>query len=91
MQRIHNEQVREQKLRQYICVNSHELRDLEKKLNYAYTNKERSLQLEEKRLTEEYAKVALANEVARKIIYCSNERPSTKVGRGRASKRIAHY
>ncbi|KAI8914432.1 tumor suppressor, Mitostatin-domain-containing protein [Gorgonomyces haynaldii] len=57
MQRIHNEQIREQKMRQYIHENSVELRELEKKLNYAYTNKERALQLKEKSLSQEAEKL----------------------------------
>ncbi|KAI8925681.1 tumor suppressor, Mitostatin-domain-containing protein [Entophlyctis helioformis] len=57
MERIHHEQVMEQKLRQSIRENSSELRELEKKLNYAYMNKERSLQLQEKSLLQKHAKV----------------------------------
>ncbi|KAJ3275578.1 mannosyl-oligosaccharide alpha-1,2-mannosidase [Terramyces sp. JEL0728] len=50
MELYHQNQVNEQKLRQSIRENSSELRELEKKLNYAYMNKERSLQLKEKEL-----------------------------------------
>lgn len=50
MERLQCEQIREQKIRQKIKEGSSELRDLEQKLNCAYMNKERSLQLEEKRL-----------------------------------------
>jgi uncharacterized protein YecT (DUF1311 family) len=57
MERFHHEQVKEQKLRQLIRENSVELRELEKKLNYAYMNKERHLQLKEKQLLLEKAKV----------------------------------
>ncbi|KAJ2999521.1 mannosyl-oligosaccharide alpha-1,2-mannosidase [Globomyces sp. JEL0801] len=56
MQLYHQSQVRDQKLRQSIRENSIELRDLEKKLNHAYMNKERSLQLKEKELLMEKAK-----------------------------------
>jgi hypothetical protein len=57
MEKLHHEQVKEQKLRQLIRENSVELRELEKKLNYAYMNKERHLQLKEKQLLSEKAKV----------------------------------
>ncbi|KAJ3194601.1 mannosyl-oligosaccharide alpha-1,2-mannosidase [Entophlyctis luteolus] len=50
MARIHDDKLREEKLRQSIRKNSVELRDLEKKLNYAYMNKERALQIQEKQL-----------------------------------------
>ncbi len=50
--------MREQKLRQSIRENSTELRELEKKLNLAYMNKERALQLQEKALIQEYDKVS---------------------------------
>ncbi|KAJ3256196.1 mannosyl-oligosaccharide alpha-1,2-mannosidase [Boothiomyces macroporosus] len=50
MELYHQEQVKEQKLRQSIRENSSELRELEKKLNHAYMNKERSLQMKEKEL-----------------------------------------
>nr|KAJ3420778.1 mannosyl-oligosaccharide alpha-1,2-mannosidase [Polyrhizophydium stewartii] len=56
MERIHHEQVREQKQRQSIRENSVELRELEKKLNYAYMNKERAMQLKEKQLISQQAK-----------------------------------
>eukprot|EP00842_Homolaphlyctis_polyrhiza_P001011 jgi/Hompol1/1910/HPOL_000225-RA len=64
MERIHHEQVIEQKLRQSIRENSIELRELEKKLNYAYMNKERALQLQEKRLIDEQSKVKEAQMIA---------------------------
>ncbi|KAJ3337788.1 mannosyl-oligosaccharide alpha-1,2-mannosidase, partial [Kappamyces sp. JEL0680] len=50
MQAYHQQQLKEQKLRQSIKETSVELRELEQKLNYAYMNKERSLQLQEKKL-----------------------------------------
>ncbi|KAJ3321333.1 mannosyl-oligosaccharide alpha-1,2-mannosidase [Boothiomyces sp. JEL0866] len=50
MELYHQSQVNEQKLRQSIRENSSELRELEKKLNYAYMNKERCLQMKEKGL-----------------------------------------
>jgi hypothetical protein len=59
MERHHQEQLKEQKVRQLIRENSVELRELEKKLNYAYMNKERSLQLKEKDLLREKAKVKI--------------------------------
>jgi hypothetical protein len=55
MQMFHQQQVKEQKLRQAIRETSVELRELEQKLNYAYMNKERSLQLQEKKLLAEKA------------------------------------
>ncbi|KAJ1556624.1 mannosyl-oligosaccharide alpha-1,2-mannosidase [Nowakowskiella sp. JEL0078] len=42
------EELREEKVRQSIRENSEELRDLEKKLDSAYMNKERALQIKEK-------------------------------------------
>ncbi|KAJ8323485.1 hypothetical protein QVD99_006967 [Batrachochytrium dendrobatidis] len=57
MGRIQHERVKEQKLRQSIRENSVELRELEKKLNYAYMNKERSLQLQEKQLISKQSKI----------------------------------
>ncbi|KAI8910624.1 meiosis-specific nuclear structural protein-like protein 1 [Powellomyces hirtus] len=58
------ERLREEKLRQSIRENSTELRDLEKKLNYAYMNKERSLQMQEKALQVEVAKAKEAELIA---------------------------
>jgi hypothetical protein len=60
MQKDHNERLAEQKLRQSICENSHEIRELETKLNYAYTNKERAIQLQEKKLKAQEDKLLLA-------------------------------
>ena len=57
MQMYHQQQIKEQKLRQSIKESSAELRELEQKLNYAYMNKERSLQLQEKSLLAEKAAV----------------------------------
>ncbi|KAH6581877.1 hypothetical protein BASA61_008765 [Batrachochytrium salamandrivorans] len=57
MERIQHEQVREQKMRQSIRESSIELRELEKKLNHAYMNKERTLQLKEKELLSKQAKI----------------------------------
>ncbi len=57
MQAYHQNQIKEQKLRQSIRESSAELRELEQKLNYAYMNKERSLQLKEKKLMAEKAQV----------------------------------
>lgn len=45
------------KIRQSIHENSPELRELEKKLNAAYTNKERQIQLDEQRLSKEIVKL----------------------------------
>ncbi|KAJ3234446.1 mannosyl-oligosaccharide alpha-1,2-mannosidase [Chytriomyces hyalinus] len=50
IERRRSEQIREDKLRQTIRKNSIELRNLETKLNYAYMNKERALQIQEKQL-----------------------------------------
>jgi hypothetical protein len=50
-------QIREEKLRQSIRENSVELRELEKKLNYAYMNKERSVQIQERQLQNQKDKV----------------------------------
>ena len=50
MNAIYQDQLREQKMRQAIKEGSSELRELEQKLNNAYMNKERSLQLQEKKL-----------------------------------------
>jgi hypothetical protein len=50
IERRRNEQIREEKLRQSIRENSVEIRELEKKLNNAYMNKERALQIQEKQL-----------------------------------------
>lgn len=50
MELLHKQQLREQKIRQSIHETSPELRELEKKLNAAYTNKERAIQLVEKKL-----------------------------------------
>ncbi len=50
-------QLRDEKLRQSIRANSTELRDLEQKLNYAYMNKERSLQVKAKELLVKQEKV----------------------------------
>jgi Trichohyalin-plectin-homology domain len=61
MQNVHNQQLREQKLRQSIHENSPEIRELEKKLNHAYTNKERSIQLKEKKLATQAEKVGKLN------------------------------
>lgn len=57
MQAFHQKQIKEQKLRQSIKESSAELRELEQKLNYAYMNKERALQLQEKALLAEKAAV----------------------------------
>jgi predicted protein tyrosine phosphatase len=62
MEKIHHQQKLEQKLRQSIRENSVELRELENKLNYAYMNKERSLQLEEKKLLLQHKKVWFPND-----------------------------
>lgn len=56
-ERIELERTREEKLRQSIRENSSELRELEKKLNYAYMNKERALQIQEKVFTKQLDKV----------------------------------
>lgn len=61
MQMYHQQQIKEQKLRQSIKESSAELRELEQKLNYAYMNKERSLQLQEKSLL---AEKAVAEDIA---------------------------
>ena len=45
-------------MRQSIRENSTELRELEKKLNYAYMNKERALQREQKKLSLREEKVS---------------------------------
>jgi oligoendopeptidase F len=50
LEAVKTERFREEKLRQSIRENSSELRDLEQKLNYAYMNKERALQLKEREL-----------------------------------------
>ncbi|KAI9363412.1 tumor suppressor, Mitostatin-domain-containing protein [Zopfochytrium polystomum] len=50
IQRRREEQIREEKLRQSIRENSEELRELEKKLNYAYMNKERAIQIQQRHL-----------------------------------------
>ncbi|KAJ3169454.1 mannosyl-oligosaccharide alpha-1,2-mannosidase [Geranomyces variabilis] len=63
-ERRETEKLREEKLRQAIRENSSELRDLEKKLNYAYMNKERSLQMQEKALQDEVAKAREAELIA---------------------------
>lgn len=57
IQRIQTERLRNEKLRQSIRENSVELRDLEQKLNYAYMNKERALQITEKQLLLKQEKV----------------------------------
>ena len=57
IQRIQTEKLRNEKLRQSIRENSVELRDLEQKLNYAYMNKERALQIQEKQLLLQQEKV----------------------------------
>lgn len=48
--------LREEKMRQAIRENSYELRDLEQKINCAYMNKERSLQIKEKELMKQQKK-----------------------------------
>lgn len=58
MQKIHNEQIAEQKFRQSIHESSPEIRELEKKLGYAYTNKQRAIQLQEKKLVLQEEKVS---------------------------------
>ena len=50
LEAVKTQRFREEKLRQSIRENSSELRDLEQKLNYAYMNKERALQLKEREL-----------------------------------------
>ncbi|KAJ3292805.1 mannosyl-oligosaccharide alpha-1,2-mannosidase [Rhizoclosmatium sp. JEL0117] len=65
-----NDEIREEKLRQSIRKNSVELRDLEKKLNYAYMNKERALQIQEKQLhlqKEQLAEADAIREMNRKL------------------------
>lgn len=57
IQRIQTDRLRKEKLRQSIRENSVELRDLEQKLNYAYMNKERALQITEKQLLLKQEKV----------------------------------
>jgi len=57
IQRIQTDRLRNEKLRQSIRENSVELRDLEQKLNYAYMNKERALQITEKQLLLKQEKV----------------------------------
>ena len=59
IQRIQTERLRKEKLRQSIRENSVELRDLEQKLNYAYMNKERALQITEKQLLLKQEKVII--------------------------------
>jgi hypothetical protein len=58
MQVAYQDQLREQKMRQAIREESVELRELEQKLNCAYMNKERSLQLQEKKLMQKLAVVS---------------------------------
>lgn len=60
MQKEHDLRIREQKYRQSIHENSPEIRELEKKLNYAYTNKERAIQIQEKNLRIEQEKLLSA-------------------------------
>ncbi|KAJ3329704.1 hypothetical protein HDU76_007345 [Blyttiomyces sp. JEL0837] len=64
IERRQNEQAREENLRRSIRENSVELRELEKKLNYAYMNKERALQIQEKRLTLQKEKSAEAERIS---------------------------
>ena len=59
LQQVKTEKFRDEKLRQSIRENSMELRDLEQKLNYAYMNKERALQIHEKQLLLQQEKVGL--------------------------------
>ena len=59
IQKIQTERLRNEKLRQSIRENSIELRDLEQKLNYAYMNKERALQITEKQLLLKQEKVII--------------------------------
>ncbi|KAJ3029295.1 mannosyl-oligosaccharide alpha-1,2-mannosidase [Rhizophlyctis rosea] len=58
VEQIRQQQLREEKMRQSIRENSTELRELEKKLNYAYMNKERALQREQKKLKAQEDKAA---------------------------------
>ncbi|KAJ3281715.1 hypothetical protein HK104_011316 [Borealophlyctis nickersoniae] len=64
VERIRHEQLREEKLRQSIRENSVELRELEKKLNYAYMNKERALQKQQKEVQVEQDKAKEAELIA---------------------------
>ncbi|KAJ3019748.1 mannosyl-oligosaccharide alpha-1,2-mannosidase [Thoreauomyces humboldtii] len=63
-ERKETERLREEKQRQSIHENSSELRELEKKLNYAYMNKERSLQVQEKVLQDQVARAREAELIA---------------------------
>ncbi|KAJ3051021.1 mannosyl-oligosaccharide alpha-1,2-mannosidase [Rhizophlyctis rosea] len=56
VEQIRLAQLRDEKMRQSIRESSTELRELEKKLNYAYMNKERALQKEQKKLVAEEEK-----------------------------------
>ena len=58
-QKQHNA-LREEKIRQSIRENSLELRELEQRLNHAYTNKERTSQIQERLLREQREKVRTA-------------------------------
>ena len=60
IERRRHEQIREEKMRQSIRENSVELRELEKKLNNAYMNKERALQIQEKQYIIQKEKVILS-------------------------------
>ncbi|KAJ3338983.1 mannosyl-oligosaccharide alpha-1,2-mannosidase [Gonapodya sp. JEL0774] len=55
-ERIRLDQLRREKQRQSIRETCVELRELEQKLNYAYMNKERAVQIKEKKLAEERVK-----------------------------------
>ena len=57
LEAIKHDHLKQEKMRQSIRENSSELRELEKKLNYAYMNKERALQLQEKALLAQKNKV----------------------------------
>ncbi|KAI8817754.1 tumor suppressor, Mitostatin-domain-containing protein [Fimicolochytrium jonesii] len=63
-ERLETQRIRDEKLRQAIRENSVELRELEKKLNYAYMNKERSLQVQEKALQDQISKAREAELIA---------------------------
>ncbi|KAI7813914.1 meiosis-specific nuclear structural protein 1 [Triplophysa rosa] len=66
MARIHDEKLRDEKMRQYIKENSSELRELELKLKSAYLNRERAAQVAEKQAMR-YEATRQEAAIARKI------------------------
>ncbi|XP_072471897.1 meiosis-specific nuclear structural protein 1 [Notamacropus eugenii] len=62
--KLKDESLKDEKMRQQIRENSHELRDLEKKLKAAYMNKERAAQIAEKEAIN-YERMKRDSEIAR--------------------------